>query len=78
MTEKEAEELCRMVNYNYCPKTREELEDLIKKLIKKRGNKADLNDVNVSLITDMRELFMNSSFNGNISNWNVGNVKCMN
>ena len=46
MTEKEAEDLCRMVRigvdlskpkYNHHPKTREELKDLIDKLIETRG-----------------------------------------
>ena len=36
MTIKEAEDLCKMVN-NYHPKTKEELINLIKKLIKKKG-----------------------------------------
>ena len=87
MTEKEAEDLCKMVRlgvdlskpkYNYRPKTREELKDLIEKLIKERGNKADLNDVDVSQITDMNHLFVESSqFNGDISNWNVSRVEYM-
>ena len=86
MTEKEAEELCRMIRigvdlsrpkYKYQPKTKEELEDLIKKLIEERGNKADLNDVDVSRITDMSYLFYKSKFNGDISNWNVSGVVSM-
>ena len=31
------------IEYNYHPKTRDELEKLIYKLIKERGNEADLN-----------------------------------
>ena len=64
-------------NYNYHPKTKEELKDLIKKLIEERGNKADLNDVDVSQIKDMSELFYKSQFNGDISNWNVSKVENM-
>ena len=84
MTEKEAEDLCRMIRigvdlgkpkYNYHPKTREELKYLVEKLIEKRGNEADLNDIDVSQITDMNGLFAWSKFNGNISKWNVSNVK---
>ena len=81
MTEKEAEDLCRMIRlgvdlsrppiYNYLPKTREELMDLIEKLIEERGNKADLNDVDVSRITNMSYMFQGSQFNGDISKWNV-------
>lgn len=63
-----------MTRYNYQPKTKEELKNLIKKLIKERGNQADLNDVDVSLITDMSSLFAKSKFNGNISNQDVSRV----
>ena len=49
--------------YNYHPKTRDELKELIKKLIKERGNKADLNDIDTSEIKDMEELFFESKFN---------------
>ena len=59
----------------YHPKTKEELEELVKKLIKERGNDADLNDIDVSNIEDMSQLFYASSFNGDISQWNVSNVK---
>ena len=87
MTEKEAEELCKMIRvgvdlspkYNYHPETGEELKNLIEELIEERGNEADLNDVDVSRIEDMNRLFNNSSkFNGDISNWNVKRVKDMN
>ena len=86
MTEKEAKDLCRMIRvgvdlskpkYTYRPKTKKELRDLIEELIEERGNKADLNDVDVSQITDMSYLFYESKFNGDISNWDVRNVKKM-
>ena len=64
-------------NYNYCPKTRDELRDLVKKLIKERGNEANLNDIDVSKITNMHGMFYNSQFNGDISGWDVGNVTDM-
>ena len=64
-------------NYNYHPKTRDELEKLVKKLIKERGNEADLNDIDTSEITDMSYMFQHSSFNGDISEWDVSNVKDM-
>ena len=65
-------------SYNYQPKTNNELKELIDKLIKERGNKADLNDIDTSEITNMYALFCKSEFNGDISNWNVSNVKTMN
>ena len=63
--------------YNYHPKDRYELKELIDKLIKERGNNADLNDIDTSEISDMSKLFYRSVFNGNISNWNVSNVENM-
>ena len=63
--------------YNYHPKTRDELKELVDKLIKERGNKADLNDIDTSEITAMTGLFFKSKFNGDISNWDVSNVKNM-
>ena len=63
--------------YHYHPKNRDELKELVDKLIKERGNEANLNDIDTSKIEDMSELFMNSSFNGDISEWNVSNVKNM-
>ena len=64
-------------SYNYHPKTRDELKELVDQLIKERGNDADLNDIDTSEITDMSELFYNSDFNGDISEWDVSNVTDM-
>ena len=67
-------------SYNYHPKTIDELKELVNQLIEERGNDADLNDIDTSEITDMSYMFTYSSFtgeNGNISNWNVSNVKNM-
>ena len=79
--------------YQYFPKTREELDDLLDQLLKERGWEADLNDINVYNITDMSGLFAKhrnsiykfkynknynfSEFNGDISGWNVSNVTDM-
>ena len=64
--------------YNYHPKTTPELKKLMKQLIAERGNEADLNDIDVSEITDMSYLFyLYSSFNGDISGWDVSGVKNM-
>ena len=63
--------------YKYFPRTKEELEEIIKKRIKDEGNEVDLNDIDVSKITDMYKLFALTDFNGNISDWDVSNVKDM-
>ncbi|MBR6907300.1 BspA family leucine-rich repeat surface protein [bacterium] len=64
-------------NYNYFPKDRNELMSLIKELLEKRGKNANLNDIDVSKITDMSRLFQGSAFNGDISEWDVSNVDTM-
>ena len=61
----------------YFPQTKEDLKSLIKQRIKDEGNEVDLNDIDVSAITDMSYLFLNSDFNGNISDWNVSKVTYM-
>ena len=63
--------------YKYHPKTKEELIDIILQRIKDEGNEVDLNDIDVSNITDMSYLFKFSNFNGDISRWNVKNVRNM-
>ena len=64
-------------SYKYFPETKEELKDIISKRIKTEGKKADLNDIDVSKITDMSNLFEGTDFNGDISNWDVSNVTNM-
>ena len=64
--------------YNYFPKTKEELKNIIKQRIEQEGNEVDLNNIDVSKITDMSGLFKDTNFNGDISNWDVSNVKDMN
>lgn len=63
--------------YHYHPTEKYELKELIIKLINKRGDNADLNDIDTSKITDMSTLFYKSSFNGDISKWDVSSVKDM-
>ena len=65
-------------NYKYFPKTKKELKDIILQRIEAEGNEVDLNDIDVSEITDMSELFKNFfNFRGNISQWDVSNVTDM-
>ena len=63
--------------YNYHPNTRDELQELVDKLIDERGEDANLNDIDTSEITDMSYLFSNINFTGDISQWDVSNVTNM-
>ena len=65
------------IAYNYHPKTKDELKDIIDKRIESEGNECNLNDIDTSNIIDMSWLFEASNFNGDISKWNVSNVKRM-
>ena len=67
----------KAVSYKYFPQTKLELEAIIEKRIETEGNKVDLNDIDTSKITDMSNLFERTNFSGDISNWNVSNVKNM-
>jgi len=58
-------------NYTVQAKTKEELKVLIESEIIENGNQCDLNHIDVSLITDFSNLFLDSVFNGDISRWNV-------
>ena len=53
------------------------LKHLIEYRIQKFGYRCDLNNIDVSQITDMRDLFEFSWFNGDISQWDVSNVTDM-
>jgi surface protein len=73
--------------YTCQPKDKNELKHIIIDRIKNEGNECDLNDIDVSKITDMSWLFaadgtygnsLFKDFNGDISQWNVSNVENMN
>ena len=63
--------------YTLFPETTDELKQMIKDEISKNGNGCSLNHIDVSKITDMSFLFYGSKFDGDISEWNVSNVKDM-
>ena len=68
--------------YSCQPKDKKELEEIINKRIESEGTNCDLNDIDTSLITDMswlfvKSMFVRSKFTGDISKWNVSNVKYM-
>ena len=77
------------VESKFRPKTKEELIDLIIKEIEVNGPTCSLNHIDVSNIDDMSYFFLGgtkeiwkdhpvlSSFDGDISNWDVSNVTNM-
>ena len=62
----------------YKPKDKDTLEKLLKRMIEVRGDEGDFNDIDTSDIESMKFLFnYNSTFNGNITGWNVSSVRNM-
>ena len=57
--------------------SRGELKNIINRRIEERGLNCDLNDIDVSRIRNMRELFIGSNFNGDISQWDTSKVEDM-
>ena len=60
------------------PETKSELQKIINETIEKYGPNCDLNFIDTSKIRDMSLLFYKSNFNGDISKWNVSNIKLTN
>jgi surface protein len=58
-------------------KNKSELQEEIKESILQNGLHADLNYIDISLITDLSQLFYWSDFDGDISKWNTSNVEDM-
>jgi surface protein len=65
--------------YKFQPESTKELKQLVRRLIEERGNDADLNDIDTSLITNMDSLFqgITTLANVDISQWDVSNVTSM-
>ena len=57
--------------------SKSELKSLINQRIEEQGPNCDLNDIDVSMIEDMSNLFHESDFNGDISEWDTSNVEDM-
>ena len=53
------------------------IKDTTNRSIKVLGDECNLNFIDTELITNMKYMFQDSKFNGDISNWNVGNVTDM-
>ena len=64
--------------FKHTPKTNTALITAIREEIKRQGSRADLNCIDTSAITNMRELFNKfKTFNGDISEWDVSHVTDM-
>ena len=63
----EALKLGNNLRYEYQPKTKKELQELLKHLIRKSGTTGNFNDIDSSNITDMSYLFAATYFNVYIS-----------
>lgn len=66
--------------FKYVPEDKSDLRILVRKLIAKRGDNADLSDIDTHRIKDMSYLFYDEKDikNINISNWDTLNVTNMN
>lgn len=67
-------------SYTVQPKTKEELQQIIKETIEREGDDCDLNFIDTSKITDMSMLFWNAKcmdFKGDVSKWDTSNVTNM-
>ena len=57
--------------------TNDTIKQIVKSEIDKLGNNADLNHIDVSEVTDFRNVFRLKKFNGDISEWDVSNAIMM-
>jgi surface protein len=53
------------------------IKEIVDQEIRRLGNNANLNHLNVSAVTEMNDLFGASNFNGDISQWDVSSVESM-
>ena len=61
----------------FYPVNNDNIRDTVKFSIKALGNKANLNWIDTSNVTDMWGMFYHSKFNGDISRWDVSHVTNM-
>jgi len=57
--------------------TDDTIRQIVEDEIDRLGKDADLNHIDVSQVTSMRGLFVNTDFQGDISQWDVSNAKYM-
>jgi surface protein len=71
-------QISKTKQYTLFPEDIDELREMITDEIRKNGISCSLNHIDVSEITNMINLFYESDFNGDISQWDVSNVTNMN
>ena len=64
------------VVYNYHPESKDELKEVLKNLVVERGLEGEFNDIDVSHIIELSEVFP-KNFNGDISLWDTSLVHDM-
>ena len=80
LTKQDIEELVKLsklLNLKYTVDSKDELKAITRYIIKHIDPNANLNWIDTSKITNMDYLFIDSEFNGDISEWNVSNVESM-
>ena len=70
-------DISKFSSYSYKPTNKEELKEIINSRFDEEGPNCDLNDIDVSLVTDMSWLFACTDFTGDISEWDVSHVTDM-
>ena len=70
-------DISKFSSYSYKPTNKEELKEIINSRFDEEGTDCDLNDIDVSLVTDMSWLFACTDFTGDISEWDVSHVTKM-
>lgn len=60
------------------PDSQDDLYDVIDAYVKYAGNRCSLNWIDTSDCTDFTDIFLGSSFNGDISKWNTSKVTTLN
>ena len=69
--------LCSLPDAYYKPDNYQELWHLVKIVPSTYGQECNLNWIDVKGMTDLSYIFANSGFDGDISRWNVSNVRYM-
>ena len=61
----------------FYPVNNDDIKDVVKFSVKALGEDANLNWIDISNVNNMKSMFYNSKFDGDISKWDVSNVTDM-